>query len=225
MTKKISNRSGFTLIELVVVVAIIGILAAVTAPSLNSMIARSQNKAFARDIANQFRLARNQAASTNQAFVVRMFTKSSTNTTRGLIEVWAMDERPANCRSTTFLASGTSAPTNGQLISSFEGSSIGGEMMFRRKSWGNVGPASVCVQPNGEFLSVGGAPLPASGSLASKMCTGETMVIPLWTDPSTPDQLFDCKNTIDADQTLWRAQFDYWRVSLWDNGQVTVGRR
>lgn len=49
MFKKIKNRKGFTLIELIVVIAILAVLAAIIIPTVSNSIARAQQ---ARDLAN-----------------------------------------------------------------------------------------------------------------------------------------------------------------------------
>jgi prepilin-type N-terminal cleavage/methylation domain-containing protein len=64
-----TNQSGFTLLEVLVALAIISILVALTIPSYNNFWGNSENKSVARSILNTFRSARALAVSQNRPIV------------------------------------------------------------------------------------------------------------------------------------------------------------
>lgn len=64
------NQRGVTLVEVVVVIAVAGILAAVAAPTVSNALRRERAKGFAHEVANTVREARNQAMSRGEAMRV-----------------------------------------------------------------------------------------------------------------------------------------------------------
>lgn len=64
------RRAGFTLIEAMVVVAIIGVLAALAGPQLQQIMANQRVKGAARSIADAFLLARAEAIRSGNAHIV-----------------------------------------------------------------------------------------------------------------------------------------------------------
>ena len=62
------SPSGYSLIELIVVLVLIGILSAIATPLLISTIMKTQLKTSAKELATTFRYARSQAISTKKPF-------------------------------------------------------------------------------------------------------------------------------------------------------------
>jgi len=71
---------GFTLMELMVAVAIIGILAALAAPSFNKMLDRNRLKGAAEGLFNDLQLARTEAIKRNQDVDVTFSATGPTTT-------------------------------------------------------------------------------------------------------------------------------------------------
>ncbi|GEM_PF-6293525 len=232
MMLKNQNEDGFTLVELLIVVAIIGVLAAVTAPSLNKMVTRSQGREFARGVAQQYRFARNQAANTNRVLLVALFehdagsTWSGINSNRGRVEVWATADHSI-CRDAPSTVA--SAPPGYEMVSFFEGKEVSGSTKLYRNSTGPYSSRSiVCVQPNGEFLRPGdGNSLQKISGVGSQVCLGEAMVIATYDRDIaiSNNDIYKCAISVSDNVTEKRDAINYWRISLWDNGQVTVGNR
>jgi type II secretion system protein H len=70
------GRSGFTLIELMVVLVLIGILSAMILPEMKGTYGDALLRSSGRDLVNVFKLAYSQAVSLNQTHVVRLEPKT-----------------------------------------------------------------------------------------------------------------------------------------------------
>lgn len=65
-----SRRQGFTLIEIMIVVAVIGVLSAIAAPQMQAWLRDQRVKAAARSVADAFMMARSEAIRTGRNHVV-----------------------------------------------------------------------------------------------------------------------------------------------------------
>ncbi len=71
-------HAGFTIIELLIVVTIVGVLAAIAAPSLRTLIITNQVRTTTSDLLNDIALARSESAKRSQRVVMCASTNMST---------------------------------------------------------------------------------------------------------------------------------------------------
>ena len=71
MLKKLTDKSGFSLFELIVTLSIFGVMIAIAIPSFLSYRPTMRIKGAARDIASAFQWARMKAVTENNAFAVK----------------------------------------------------------------------------------------------------------------------------------------------------------
>ncbi len=104
---------GFTLVELVTVLAIMGILAAIAAPSFTDMIARQRLRTGAFDLVGDLLLARSEAIKRNETVTVA--ASGATWAAGWTVQAASGDQisqRPAFGVGITSTAGGTSIPFN-----------------------------------------------------------------------------------------------------------------
>jgi type II secretion system protein H len=135
--KRILKAAGFTMIEMMVAIAIIGIMAAMAGPSFSSWIPKMKLKAEAREKLNYLRQARSRAISENSQFGIYfdlgnsdiVFFKDIINPQLSIYEVGAdsIIGTPIDCASNVIFTNSTltnntvifypngSASTSGQI--------------------------------------------------------------------------------------------------------------
>lgn len=95
--RRLSHTRGFSLVELMVAVVLIGVMAGFATPAIMRGMERARAKAVARDIANVFRLARNQAMNRGEVILAVVSTANSGN-----ITLYRSTNAAASCAAATF---------------------------------------------------------------------------------------------------------------------------
>jgi len=80
MLKSIERQSGFTMMELMVVIAILAVTAFLAVPSINSSYTRSELNAAQQNIAQSLRKAKQFARSINTTITVTLTQNQNNNT-------------------------------------------------------------------------------------------------------------------------------------------------
>ena len=102
-----SGNRGFTLIELMVTIAVIAVLAMIAAPSMSNLIAKQRLNSTTRDLTNALNVARSQAALLRREVTV---TLNSTSENTQSIIYWSPSTDSSLTSTTTsvvFKADGT----------------------------------------------------------------------------------------------------------------------
>lgn len=127
------NSKGFTLVELIITAAVIGVLAAIAIPSYNALVTSSRVESAANEVASLLRYARSIAAQSNASLVVCLSDGSTTpvNTlyvergitcgATGILRVWTPESGinvrvSSNALPMIFTSNGTTANSPSLIV-------------------------------------------------------------------------------------------------------------
>ncbi|MFU8802779.1 MAG: Tfp pilus assembly protein FimT/FimU [Bradymonadaceae bacterium] len=179
--------AGFTLVELMIVVVLIGILAAFSAPSMARTIDRNNAKKVARDLGNTLNMARNHAMSRGEVVLITITPESGTN--RGSITLSRTTNRAMSCTTASWAGGGfggegatnwgvaeTVTPPEPGPFYTFDFNDQGANMAVVALSHADatVGTDSnpICISPNGRVMAHTGATLDGSGACPLRIFVG-----------------------------------------------------
>lgn len=152
-------QAGFTLMELMVAVTIIGILVAFLVPSMSTYMRRAEGQSAARDVANALRMARNQAMSRGEVVLARITTYQDGSSSNGKVELLRTVDTSDNAVRATSCVEANSLNTS--VVHTIDVGTISPDMLLLKidpaPSSGNS--RTICFSPGGKALSTAGLPL------------------------------------------------------------------
>ena len=201
------RAAGFTLIELVVTVTLVGILAAISAPAIGGALRRADAREVARTMANAFRKARNQAMSAGQVVLANV----DPSTDDGTITLYRTDPVARSCESVD--------TDNGVEVESFTVAEVSGDMeMTGIASQAGGGTQQwLCFSPSGRILDTTGQ------AIQDAQCAGTNFRLFVARDDATIEDIHkNCQTTTSnqQDQQDARFQANFWVVDVPFNGAI-----
>ena len=219
LTALMSRPRGFTLVELMIVVVLIGVLAAFSAPTIINSMERNRINQLNRDIGNGFLQARSHAVRNGQAVFVEIDPDGGEN---GRITFFEPHTSSGawNAQSCAIASamSPAPAPTEANTIRVIEPEGYGLDLQIYAPD--PVVPM-VCISPTGRVLQATGQPLAAVvGSCAGQM----NLLMAIGASDLSADltDLRDCADDIDVRIAREIDRFSLIHVAY--SGQVRVLR-
>lgn len=211
------TAKGVTLVELMVVVALIAVIAAIASPGITRGIERANARAASREVAAQMRLARNQAMSRGAPFWVQI--SPALGASRGSVAIFR--HPTADVRSCREFAG-----ANLVEVSRFSLNTISGRSALQAVIPAGVGVAGInlCFAPDGRILAPDGTNLPTTGD---GRCQGEGGYVLIWDESKTATNgVKNCAATAAArpGQRDDRDLINLFKVSIPFNGTISVSQ-
>ncbi|MFB6351727.1 MAG: Tfp pilus assembly protein FimT/FimU [Bradymonadaceae bacterium] len=158
---------GFTLVELMVTLALVAILAAVAAPSFNDYLRQADGRSAARTVANEFRTARDQAMSRGEVVFAKVIHSASGSGSRGRVELRRTNDGATSCMAAEAKDSDTT------VVRTVDVASQSSYVQIQGSSTGTT-PQWVCFSPSGEALDGGGGEFGSCSGHSYRLYLGES---------------------------------------------------
>jgi Tfp pilus assembly protein FimT len=218
------------MVEVMVVAGLLGILAAVSIPSMTRSMRRANGQSFAREITNRLRQARDQSMNSGEVILVRLDDDGGEG---GRMRVWRTALRNSQNQADM---TGSRARRCSQVRAAidFTGANLIGNFNFGEQSqrhrivqmWPAMGGGSdgICFQPDGRILGLDGDPLePAAlpSGCASQIVNGRIVT-------SQIDPVYDVVGNglhhcaVDRETQARRGASDVYDIRINFNGSIEM---
>lgn len=208
MGSKRSRSRGFTLVELMIVVVLIAVLAALTAPTISSSMERNRASQLNRDVANGFLAARSHAMRQGQAVLVQITPGANSEL------VFYEPGNLGNAGSCIRAIDNGPAGNGNNVLNRVSPAARGLDNVEFQQPDPNV--TNLCISPSGRIVGMAGQPLEATGDGCDQM----NFLLPMWDVEQNPSGLEGCDVGDDVD--LLRQIHSFSMVHIGYGGQVRV---